>query len=337
MFLFTSLFFLMTGPTTDGWQISLEDQEVFIEAPVAVDDQGNIMVLSTENHSLVLLDPNGKHIRTFGKEGQGPGEFMQIEGIAWLADQNVFAVTDRKNQRVSWWSAEGELKAEQKAREMIRRPAFMGSESIFFLRNHSGRKGSEPEIMRFTMDRGKVKKFWKYKALESDSGRHKTVDGAQASVNMDWDPTMLYASGKDFLVAGFSGETRLSIIDIEGETVSSFDSEMPTVPLLDDHKEIIFENLGNYRDDIEPYATDPDHWPYYKNITIDDKDQIWLFSYASMPGKSVKYRVFNREGELQSEGTTKFPATQIKNGMMYATYVDAEGTVWLAKEPVPTK
>ncbi len=42
---------------------------------VAVDDSGSIYVLDRKNFNIKVFDSSGKHLRTFGRAGQGPGEF----------------------------------------------------------------------------------------------------------------------------------------------------------------------------------------------------------------------------------------------------------------------
>jgi DNA-binding beta-propeller fold protein YncE len=49
---------------------------------VAVDAKGNIYVADTGNYRIQILDLAGKFVRTFGAQGDGPGEFIRPKGIA---------------------------------------------------------------------------------------------------------------------------------------------------------------------------------------------------------------------------------------------------------------
>ena len=53
------------------------------ERTVGVDDASRIYVLDTDGHRLLVFDDDGSHLRTLGREGEGPGE------IAWPIRLNV--------------------------------------------------------------------------------------------------------------------------------------------------------------------------------------------------------------------------------------------------------
>ncbi len=49
---------------------------------------------------LRVFDREGRHVRTIGRKGGGPGEFSQIIGMAWRPDGNLWVV-DPSNNRIS--------------------------------------------------------------------------------------------------------------------------------------------------------------------------------------------------------------------------------------------
>ncbi len=46
-----------------------------------VDDQGNIYATDWESKQIKKFGPDGQHILTFGRAGQGPGEFQNPGGV----------------------------------------------------------------------------------------------------------------------------------------------------------------------------------------------------------------------------------------------------------------
>jgi len=65
---------------------------------LAVDDSGNIYTLDPKEIKIRVFDSNGKLLRTFGRQGQGPGEFR---GPGWMnvmpdGDLIVFDVLSRR-------------------------------------------------------------------------------------------------------------------------------------------------------------------------------------------------------------------------------------------------
>ena len=61
--------------------------------PVAFDATGNLFVLEDAAGQVVVIDPQGGLVRTVGRKGQGPGEFMQVWALAVWRDGR-FAVSD---------------------------------------------------------------------------------------------------------------------------------------------------------------------------------------------------------------------------------------------------
>jgi sugar lactone lactonase YvrE len=62
----------------------------------------------SENHRVEVFAPDGRHIRTIGKRGAGPGEFNFPTFVAVAPDGRVF-VADTGNFRVQVFSPDGEL------------------------------------------------------------------------------------------------------------------------------------------------------------------------------------------------------------------------------------
>lgn len=78
---------------------------------VAVAPSGDLYVADGYGASRVhRFSANGDLIATFGEPGGGPGQFSTPHGICALADGRV-AVTDRENNRVQVFSADGKLVA----------------------------------------------------------------------------------------------------------------------------------------------------------------------------------------------------------------------------------
>ncbi len=78
---------------------------------VAIAPSGDIYVADGYGASRVhRFNPNGDLIGTWGEPGDGPGHFTTPHGIWALADGRV-AVTDRENNRVQVFSAQGDLLA----------------------------------------------------------------------------------------------------------------------------------------------------------------------------------------------------------------------------------
>ncbi len=73
---------------------------------VAVGPDGNIYVTDTAGSTITVFSPEGAILRTWGRKGNGDGEFNEPWGIAVAPDGSVF-VADTWNHRVQKFDAQG--------------------------------------------------------------------------------------------------------------------------------------------------------------------------------------------------------------------------------------
>jgi len=78
-----------------------------LDGPVglALDSKGNIIVVEQFNNRIHKISPEGKSLQMTGKEGNGPGEFLNPRGIAIDKDDNIYVV-DTGNSRIQIFALE---------------------------------------------------------------------------------------------------------------------------------------------------------------------------------------------------------------------------------------
>ena len=74
---------------------------------VCVLRDGRIVVGDTHYHRVVIFDADGKTFKTFGKEGQGPGEFIYPVAVAKDAQENLYIAEYGSNDRVQKFTSDG--------------------------------------------------------------------------------------------------------------------------------------------------------------------------------------------------------------------------------------
>jgi ABC-type Fe3+/spermidine/putrescine transport system ATPase subunit/sugar lactone lactonase YvrE len=76
---------------------------------VCVLRDGRIVVGDTHYHRVVIFEPDGKAFKTFGREGQGPGEFIYPVAVAKDDRENLYIAEYGSNDRVQKFTSDGKF------------------------------------------------------------------------------------------------------------------------------------------------------------------------------------------------------------------------------------
>ncbi len=71
-----------------------------------IDSEGNVYFISSSQ--IFKFDKKGNFVKTFGKEGQGPGEFQRPANLG-VNSKGEIAVTDIRNYKISFFQRDGTL------------------------------------------------------------------------------------------------------------------------------------------------------------------------------------------------------------------------------------
>jgi sugar lactone lactonase YvrE len=81
--------------------VAAEEEAVafYMPAGIALDSQGNLYILDTGNHRVQKFGPNGRYLASFGRQGQGPGDFSYPDSID-IDSEDMVWISDPNNQRI---------------------------------------------------------------------------------------------------------------------------------------------------------------------------------------------------------------------------------------------
>ncbi len=78
---------------------------------VALGPDGEVFVADARNFEVRVFGLDGAHRRTFGRQGEGPGEFRSLYSLAWAGDRLL--TYDPVQGRIGEWLAEGQWLGQQ--------------------------------------------------------------------------------------------------------------------------------------------------------------------------------------------------------------------------------
>jgi len=91
--------------------LDAEDENLAFNAPydIVLDATGNMYILDTGNKRIQKLNPEGKFIKTIGRQGQGPGEFQSPHSLDIDKEDNIY-VHDSRAMRIQVLTSDGKMK-----------------------------------------------------------------------------------------------------------------------------------------------------------------------------------------------------------------------------------
>lgn len=91
--------------------LDAEDENLAFNAPydIVLDATGNMYILDTGNKRIQKLNPEGKFIKTIGRQGQGPGEFQSPHSLDIDKEDNIY-VHDPRAMRIQVLTSDGKMK-----------------------------------------------------------------------------------------------------------------------------------------------------------------------------------------------------------------------------------
>ncbi len=90
-----------------GEEYGKEDKMFHYIRGLTFDSDDNIYVNDSYDLAIKIYDDQGNFIKSFGREGGGPGEFQTIDDIHWSGFDKLLYVADRRNNRIAQFSTEG--------------------------------------------------------------------------------------------------------------------------------------------------------------------------------------------------------------------------------------
>jgi hypothetical protein len=116
------------GPGDDGYFVEITD--------LCCDERNNLYVVDSGAARIHKFDPEGKHLLSFGREGQGPGEFGRRAGLSnriTHGNDHKIYVIDRANQRISAFTEEGQFLFSRRKDGPIDKPAINSKGEMYLL------------------------------------------------------------------------------------------------------------------------------------------------------------------------------------------------------------
>ena len=280
---------------------------------IAVNEEGTIYVLDYNAKHVKMFDPSGEYIGTFGRPGEGPGEFNFPLCIVCNPDGEI-VVGDRI--RISFFTPRGEyLRGLNSGTFQIYR--FKIDSHGNFLGRHIDREVNSYVIKKFDSQFGYRHSLASSPLPSESRKRGKAYSAFFPLVQGD------FING-DQVVCGYAGEGYiLRIYNDDGGMMRRIEKQANPLEVTPVEAE---ETIAGMPPEMREDVVVPKHYPPFQRIVTDDEGRIYVATYEKTnDGRSVFYDIFDSEGKYILKVPIRFSPLIIKNNRIYCIAEDDEG------------
>jgi len=302
----------------------VNDEDYFFPKRVTlnVDDDGNIYVCDGGNRRVQKYDRSGTYVRTIGRQGQGPGEYMSPSRV-FLDNFGNPCVHDFRS--LLYYDKDGvfqkKVPLERSYSRLLPGPqgTFLSSTqpSVF------AEGGAKTSIIHISEIGEPIRTIAEYPVSYNKSVKANVIH---------WYTNWAALSQRTFdsFYYGFSKEYKVNVADSDGSTIFIFEKEETPQSISGEEKELtkkdgimLFSGTG----DREKATVFPDHRPYFRSFFSDDTGHLYVILFKSIlerDEQNLAVDVFSKEGIYLYRMNWSFIPSLIKKGFLYEVRVDED-------------
>ncbi len=282
-----------------------------------VDDKGTMYVLDGLDKKVKVFGADGSLIRSFGKAGQGPGEFQNPSGLLLGKDGSI-SIKDGSAGRIIRFSADGNFidyfSMNDKGIVLVK---LQGENEAAFYGVSSRWEGRQINLME----------------LVGIDKRTKMVS-VLSQARTEYDPQKMEISLSSFLLRTRSNGDCLwttsrsyefFLEPMSGRRVSVLKHDRPKVRFTEKDRESWTKTM--YGDDVpkDVELVWPEYYPPIAYMVLDDRDWLYVRTFEKDEAGRSKYDVFDAGYDYRGSFHFGPDIMEIRNGRAYVKTEDEEG------------
>lgn len=307
------------------WGDSEDPEKSFagLELPFIVAENGRIYALDMEIAHVKIFDDSGQLIQTFGKKGQGPGEFSMPAGIQITPEGNLM-IEDSLNRRLAFYSLKGEhIKDISTATKLAMARILLDKQG-----NMLGMEMSGP------MDN---KLFMEYKKYDKDLNPLFSltkvefpipIPGSGSKMNL-MDMLVGYQFDNDGNVFfGRNQEYAIQVFAPDGKHIRTIKKDFKAVKVTQEDIDEMLERVPNNTSgvNVKEMFEFPKLFPPFQSFVLDEEGRLFVRTYIKGKVKNeYVIDIFDKEGVFISQLTTKVDFRKWKNNKVYSVEENEDG------------
>jgi hypothetical protein len=289
---------------------------------LSVDDEGNLFVTDIGNKRIQMYDKKGVFVRTIGRQGQGPGEYVFPGQVSFDPEGNICV----RNGGI-------ELNVYGKDGIIIKKVTFKTFVSAFIL----GPQGTIIGTKQPSFEPGGPKHS--LVQLDKDGSVLRTIAEFRGELNegqkayaLHWYSHWIVFSPvtSDSFCYGPSDDYKIYLSNGEGQTILVVAKDEKPLSISGKEKEATRESgmfmWSGQTQKPEDLIIFPDHRPFFRVILNDDAGRFYVVRLNSILERDAPspIDVFSKDGIYLYRMTWAFLPAAIKHGCLYEVRTDKE-------------
>ena len=272
---------------TIGSESDPEETMIFAIRAVQVDTAGNIYILDSKVGQVKAYGPDGKHIRTFGRKGQGPGELQNPSRMVLTRDQNL-CFLDPGNSRISIYSPDGTCLKETPMTQWRTFRFLPDSKGFGYGDILDMKDGVADVLIKLDAKLDKVATVASLVIASNPNERMLPIEMFRLIYQVDNDDRIVWAS---------TGDYALNVVDPEGRLVKKIVRDFDRASYGKAEKDkLIKDYFGGQSPPTGAVLFFPPHRPILYYFIFDDEGRAYVRTYEPDGRGGFDFNVFDAEG-----------------------------------------
>jgi hypothetical protein len=286
-----------------------------------VDEAGTIYALDFKDRKIKVFDSQGQFIRSFGEQGQGPGEMEMPAGIH-LAPSGELVIEDAYARKLVYFSKDGTyLRNFSFADRMALVNLVMGPNGHFLGREMK----LEGEKMFFVIKKfdPELKPLFSLDQIEfaipiPGSGNKIDLMDMLSIYQFDSSGNIYYGRNTDY---------EIKVYTSDGTHVKSIQKEYDPQEVTEEDIEEILNRIPSVGPvNVKEMFEFPERFPPYQFFTLDEEDRVFVRTWNKGENKGeFIIDIFDTEGRYITRFPSKIDIRVWKNGKAYSYEENEEG------------
>lgn len=297
---------------------------------VIVGPDEQVFISDRNNFSITILDRTGRVVRTFGKKGGNPGEFINNQSMDGILNDKLLVVSDNQG-RINFFDLQGNF-VNMISIDFMPLGVYPLKSGNLIVWGHVPVAGKKAKSVLAEVDysTGKYKVFYEnIKSYEQPSIITIPTNNSIVSFGAPYSAgrqMIRITNDNKIIVADNSSNVITMYSSVNGKyQKSEFKISTDTIKIGEQEKEEYYQKFKErlQKNDLDVAHAEkvkadgffPDHLPFFYNLVLDDKNNSLFFIYTNNENEDYAFQAYSIDGKFLGKSEFKIEGYDLLSNM----------------------